>query len=278
MPELQGDMDVEGGLGVMGERPSDGRLGGVGRARGVGRATVPGTGKRRGRPPKVAGAPPSARTKRSVEKFVDEEYDCSDIVEIDSDQWPSAKKFCNGTTSNPGQSPSPSQSPQERLFHPQPDASHRLNSFSSPFNIQRSVTQNDFSGSKIVPTRSTSSSASSSSLCQPSLELETSKDKTDSPSPLSGEISSYQRTNSLPPPAPVYTGTYSRLFRSTSTTGGSLQGALHGSLTSSRNGGAGPAFKVQTNGNLTLTGLERAPPGQTNPSGAGQELDEDYDC
>ena len=71
VPELQGDMDYDGGLGVMGEM----RVPGLGRARGVARGasrpTVPGTGKRRGRPPKVAGAPAGARTKRSVEKFVE---------------------------------------------------------------------------------------------------------------------------------------------------------------------------------------------------------------
>merc|ERR550539_2220339 len=98
------------------------RVAGVGRARGVtrgaSRPTVPGTGKRRGRPPKVAGAPSSARTKRSVEKFVDEEYDCNDIIELDSDKWAHPVR----QISNGGQA---TQSTQERLLLPQPETSQR---------------------------------------------------------------------------------------------------------------------------------------------------------
>lgn len=281
MPELQGDMDVEGGLGVMGEsrntehRPGPG---GVGRARGVGRASVPGTGKRRGRPPKVAGAPPSARTKRSVEKFVEDEDDSGDIIEIESDHWPPPKKLCNGSSSNSPQTPSPLQSPQERLLLPQPETSQRLNSFSSPFNIQRSASQEDFVGARVAPSPSTTSSASSSS-CPPGLpglpfQLEINKDTTDSASP-----GLYQRTTSLPPPAPVYTGSYSRLFRSSSTSSNTLQATA-------RNG-AGTTFKLQTNGNFPVSGTHsqhspasglKASTSQTNPAGPGQELDEDYDC
>lgn len=289
VPELQGDReDLEGGLGVAGERLSDQRMSGPTKARGVGRATVPGTGKRRGRPPKVLGAPPSARTKRSVEKFMDDEYDCNDITEVDSDQC------------HPVKSP---QLPQERLLLPQPESSHRLNSFSSPFNIQRSSSQDDFSGTGIVPSRSTTSLASSSS-CLPSLsfQLEINKDKTDSQESDGGggggEASQYQRTNSLPPPAPVYTGSYSRLFRSASSIASSNSPVqksnwsvnplpLPAEASNGAGAGAAQTFKHQTNGNFSASaplrpglhhGLHHSSPSQSNPSGAGQELDEDYDC
>ena len=286
VPELQGDMDCEGGLGVMGEM----RVPGVGRARGLGRGasrpTVPGTGKRRGRPPKVGGAPTSARTKRSVEKFVDDEYDCNDIIELDSDKWSqSVKKICNG------QQP---QSTQERLLLPQPETSQRLASYSSPFNIQRSASQDDFSTSRVVPAPTAMSSASSSSCLGLPFQLEISREKRDSdsvPAP-------YQRTNSLPPPAPVYTGSYSRLFRSPSSSCSSTQSVqkaswslsplsplsslsslpqpVESSASSDRNGAA--VLKPQTNGNFSATSPAQKQASASPLVPGGSELDEDYDC
>lgn len=227
----------------------------------------------------MAGAPPSARTKRSVEKFMDDEYDCNDIIEVDSEQWPPAK---------------------DRLLLPQPESSQRLSSFSSPFNIQRSASQEHLAATGIVPSRPTTSLASSSS-CLPSLsfQLEINKDKLDSQESGGGggsgggesdsgggggggggvEAVQYQRTNSLPPPAPVYTGSYSRLFRSPSSSSPAQK-------TSWSVSPLPPPFKQQTNGNFAVSaGLLRPEPGitssstsQSNPAVGGEELDEDYDC
>lgn len=283
VPELQGDMDCEGGLGVMGEM----RVAGLGRARGVtrgtSRPTVPGTGKRRGRPPKVAGAPSSARTKRSVEKFVDDEYDCNDIIELDSDKWSQpVKKICNG-----GQT---AESTQERLLLPQPESSQRLASYSSLFNIQRSASQDDFTTSRVVPSPAAISSASSSSSLGLPFQLEISKEKRDSDSrvPVPGPAPTaapYQRTNSLPPPAPVYTGSYSRLLRSPSSSGWSLsplsQPPECSTSASSHRNGAPATLKPQTNGNFTVSTptLSQSSTSPLAPGGsAGAELDEDYDC
>ena len=266
---------------------------GLGRARGssrgTSRPTVPGTGKRRGRPPKVAGAPAGARTKRSVEKFVDEEYDCNDIIELDSDnKWSQpVKKICNG-----GQLPP---STQERLLLPQPESSQRLASYSSLFNIQRSASQDDFSTSRVVPSPTVISSASSTSCLGLPFTMEISKEKRDSALVPAPAPAPYQRTNSLPPPAPVYTGSYSRLLRSPSSSGWSLSPLSQppecsASASSHRNGSQGgsqgatqgSSLKPQTNGNFavstaTLSQSSTSPlaPGG---SGAGAELDEDYDC
>jgi len=93
---------------------------------------------------------PPARIKRSVEKLVDSESDCNDIIELDSDQWPhQVKKVCNGSQS--GQPPQSTQSTQERLLLPQPETSQRLASYSSLFNIQRSASQDDCSPSSVGP-------------------------------------------------------------------------------------------------------------------------------
>lgn len=260
---------------------------GLGRARGstrgTSRPTVPGTGKRRGRPPKVAGAPAGARTKRSVENLVDSESDCNDIIELDSDQWPqSVKKVCNG--SQPGQPGQPPQSTQERLVLPQPETSQRLASYSSLFNIQRSASQDDFSPSRVGPAPTAISSAGSSSGLPFQLEISREKRDSDSrvPAPAPGP-GPYQRTNSLPPPAPVYTGSYSRLLRSPSSSGWSLSPLPQPpessvSASSHRNGAA--SLKHQTNGNFSLS----AGPAALSQSSAsprapgGTELDEDYDC
>lgn len=267
------------------------RVAGLGRARGVtrggSRPTVPGTGKRRGRPPKVAGAPSSARTKRSVEKFVDDEYDCNDIIELDSDnKWSQpVKKICNG-----GQLPP---STQERLLLPQPESSQRLASYSSLFNIQRSASQDDFSTSRVVPSPTVISSASSSSCLGLPFTLEISKEKRDSapvPAPAPAPAPApYQRTNSLPPPAPVYTGSYSRLLRSPSSSGWSLSPLSQptecsASTSSHRNGSLGASLKPQTNGNFAVSTatLSQSSTSPLAPGGsggaAGAELDEDYDC
>ena len=285
VPELQGDLDCDGGLGVMGEMRVAGP--GLGRARGTtrgtGRPTVPGTGKRRGRPPKVAGGPAGARTKRSVEKLVDSESECNDIIELHSEHWsPSVKKVCNGDQSG--------QSTQERLLLPHPETSPRPASYSSLFNIQRSASQEDFSPSRVGPAPTALSSAGSSSGPGLPFQLEISREKKDSdsrvpaPAPAPGP---YQRTNSLPPPAPVYTGSYSRLLRSPSSSGWSLSPLPQPpecsvSASPQRNGAA----SLKTNGNLSLsTGpaalsqtsvSPRAPGGSGGTLGA--ELDEDYDC
>ena len=259
------------------------RVPGLGRARGVGRGasrpTVPGTGKRRGRPPKVAGAPPGARTKRSVEKFVEDELDCNDIIDSDRDNWSHSvnKQICNGLL--------PAQSTQERLLLPQPETSQRLASYSSPFNIQRSVSQDDFSTGRVVPSPSGLSSASSSSCL--AFQLELSKEKRDSDSRVPAPAP-YQRTNSLPPPAPVYTGSYSRLLRSPSSSGWSLsplsQPPECSTSASSHRNGAPATLKPQTNGNFTVSTptLSQSSTSPLAPGGsggsAGAELDEDYDC
>ena len=132
VPELQGDMDSEG-LAVASATPTELRaVGGAGVGRGRGQAStrplVPGTGKRRGRPPKALGAPPSARTKSRVERFVDDEYpDCRDLAELGADTEQQQLRV-------------PGYPPQHRpgLDRLQQQRLHYNKQFSSPFSSPRS--------------------------------------------------------------------------------------------------------------------------------------------
>ena len=129
VPELQGDMDhaeTEGpGLVtselIRGERRERGAGGGRGRGAGVRsvRPVVPGTGKRRGRPPKALGAPPSARTKRSLE---DEE-----VIEVENGS--------NHSEASPAFHLNLTASPHQQLERLQHQLSHHSNLMSSPFSV-----------------------------------------------------------------------------------------------------------------------------------------------
>merc|ERR1719394_2230031 len=69
-------MDNDGVSSGGGGHPPAELRGHTGHMAGVGR----GTGKRRGRPPKAHGTPPTARTKRPVNKFMDDEIDCKEAA------------------------------------------------------------------------------------------------------------------------------------------------------------------------------------------------------
>ena len=297
VPELQGDMDLADtevpGLLTSELRPARPGAGGVtsgGRGRGSGgggapgarpvRPLVPGTGKRRGRPPKALGAPPSARTKRSLEKFVDEADDVKDVSEVE-----------NGVASpafhlNLAASPQA----QQRLERLQQELSHYNKLSSSPFSVS-------------LP-------GSPSSPLAPSLAVNI-KAPGERPQP------EYQRTNSLPPPAPVYTPARP-VFKTPGLTpiapkpswAPSPSFSLHSSHQSNAFPEASNGHHIQptlklnppeTNGNFTVSPLENPlmqqsskqpshssssflspQSGQTAFAGASTstqyELDEDYDC
>ena len=177
VPELQGDMDhvdTEGpGLqtselrlvrpgGVAGGGRGRGSGGGVARP---GRPLVPGTGKRRGRPPKALGAPPSARTKR----LLDDNYEMKEVIEVEN----GARHSDASPAFHLNLASASSHQQLERLQH---ELAH-YNKLSSPFSVS-------LPGSP--------SSASSPSVTR---------------TPGEAPHLSYQRTNSLPPPAPVYSPT-----------------------------------------------------------------------
>ena len=181
VPELQGDMDhaeAEERSGLVtsevirGERKERGAGGGRGRGAGVRpvRPLVPGTGKRRGRPPKALGAPPSARTKRSL----DDNYE--EIMEV--------KNGVNHGDPSPAFHLNLAASPHQQLERLQHELSHHNNLLSSPFSVSLPGTP--------------------SSAMAPSL----------SRSPEEAPHPSYQRTNSLPPPAPVYSPQVRPVFKS----------------------------------------------------------------
>ena len=246
---------------------------GLGRGRGVGAASspsatrpvVPGTGKRRGRPPKALGAPPSARTKRSVDKFVDDEYDVRDVK--DEDEPAPAAQFSYKPSSSEQLhariASALQQSQQEQL-------SRRL-SQSSP--IVNSVLRSDSQNSPLTPA---------------------------SPAPFTLHLQSntvmppsYQRTNS----SPLYTPPLSRPALKSpppltpiapKTPSWSMTHAFTDHQSSHQSNGH--SFNAEaTNGSFSLTPLPSASqPSFTSPlfsaaststsSSRDQELDEDYDC
>ena len=274
VPELQGDMDHDSVVSVT---PSElrhvshtGHVPGVGRGRGAGhgmssqpasRPVVPGTGRRRGRPPKNPGAPTSARTKRSIEKFVDDEYDCKAVVDVEDDLDD----------------------------HVTPPAYN--------YNLTAGKLQQQTSSSPYYNQRSDPMS--------PGISFHMKVAETE---PL-------QRTNSLPPPAPVYTPPPHRpmprppgltpivpkqnwsvdiaphsstaFHESTvqhhpaSTNGHSSKSETNGNFTVSPL----PSISIQ-NTNIQLTALHQVPQSNSSSSmmssqfstNTAHELDEDYDC
>ena len=176
VPELQGDMDhvdTEGpGLPASElrlARPGGGPVAGGGRGRGSGgggarpgRPLVPGTGKRRGRPPKALGAPPSARTKRSL----DDNYEMKEVIEVENG--------ANHADASPAFHLNLAASSHHQLERLQHELAHYNKLSSSPFSVS-------------LP-------GSPSPALAPSLT----RTPGEAPHP------SYQRTNSLPLPAPVY--------------------------------------------------------------------------
>ena len=231
------------------------------------RPVVPGTGRRRGRPPKNPGAPTSARTKRSIEKFVDDEYDCKDVVDVEDDLDD----------------------------HVTPPAYN--------YNLAAGRLQQTTSSSPYYNQRSDSvySDSGMSPGATPGVSFHM---KVAEPGPL-------QRTNSLPPPAPVYTPPPHRhLSRPPGLTpiapkqNWSVDIAPHSSTAFPESSVHHPAStnghssKSETNGNFTVsplpsisiqnTNIQLAALHQGPQTSSGmlssqfssntQELDEDYDC
>ena len=296
VPELQGDMDSEG-LAVASATPTELRaVGGAGVGRGRGQASsrplVPGTGKRRGRPPKALGAPPSARTKSRVERFVDDEYpDCRDVAELGAD-----------TGSPQQQLRVPGYPPQHRpgVDRLQQQMLHYNKQFSSPFSSTRSE-GGHYPGQGAGSSCPAPATPPAPSPQQPfTVAIQ--------PSPGGDKAAAYQRTNSLPPPAPVYTPPHPRpVFRSPSFTPIAPKPSWHPSSPQTQsNAFAGAAsnghsLKLQppeTNGNFTVSPLPATSlqnsiqPTQIHSSNnflapqfsqsssltPEQDLDEDYDC
>ena len=177
VPELQGDMDhvdteAPGLLSSELRLARPGGVAGGGRGRGSGggvarpgRPLVPGTGKRRGRPPKALGAPPSARTKRPL----DDNYEMKEVIEVEN----GARHADASPAFHLNLASASSHQQLERLQH---ELAH-YNKLSSPFSVS-------------LP-------GSPSSASAPSVTR----------TPGEAPHLSYQRTNSLPPPAPVYSPT-----------------------------------------------------------------------
>jgi len=281
VPDLQGDMDNEA-AGVVGNSmamPEPRSLGlSSGRGRGRGASTTPstprppgiGTGKRRGRPPKIPDSSilPGATSKRMAGKFVDDEYDC-EIMDDDEEgedydeiKEPTSTPYTNGVVnynadsfstpasnlaSNLASNPPPSAHqnlpfnrshsvPQGKVqlqFGPTTDtASLRYPTFSSPYNVQRSVSNQEFQGisfggfqgsqcsppvralpsppvvpstpSTFPPTIKNQEQENSSQLKGPSMDLSR------GPAVFSEKLDHSAPRQSLPPPAPVYSGSHSR--------------------------------------------------------------------
>jgi len=211
VPDLQGDMDNEA-AGVSGNSigTQELRLVGLNSGRGRGRggaATVShprppgiGTGKRRGRPPKIQDSSilPGATSKRIVGKFVDDEYDCEIMDEDDEgdDYDRDEIKEPTSTYTNGGHSrvvnynadsfshpPSAHQNlpfnrshsvPQGKVqlqFGPTTEASLRYPT-SSPYNVQRSVSSNqEFQGISFGGFQGTPSSPAPSPLSTYQLQV-----------------------------------------------------------------------------------------------------------
>lgn len=233
-----------------------------------------GTGKKRGRPPKIhdssilPGA--SAASKRIAGKFVDDEYDCEimdedeegDDYDRDEIKEPTST-YTNGggnsrvvnynadSFSNPpppsahqnlpfNRSHSVPQGKVQLQFGPTTDtASLRYPTFSSPYNVQRSVSNQEFQGisfggfqgvqcappARALPSPPVPSPPSTFPLKMKNKELENCP-KFNNPStdvsrgaPVFSEKLEHSlprstkpelRIQSLPPPAPVYSGGHSR--------------------------------------------------------------------
>lgn len=280
VPDLQGDMDNEG-AGVIGSQEV--RPTGMGSGRGRGRGTTAshprppgiGTGKRRGRPPKIQDSSilPGATSKRIVEKFVDDEYDCEIMDEDDEGEdferdeiKEPTSTYTNGgnsrvvnfnadSFSNPpsahqnlpfNRSHSVPQGKVQLKFGPT-EASLRYPTFSSPYNVQRSVSKHEFPGisfggfqgphsappveirlQEALSPPSAPSAPSPPSAYQLEMKIrepESSSKSLESPMEISRGAKVFsetqeqnstrptkpeQRIQSLPPPAPVYSGAHSR--------------------------------------------------------------------
>ena len=302
MPELQGDMDNDGvSSGGGGHPPAElrghaGHMAGVGRGRGSSSATpaslnasgpvVRGTGKRRGRPPKAHGTPSTARTKRPVNKFMDDEIDCKEAAMEAEDETfnTSASSGLHSRLS----------SSQERMLLEPPEHSQRLQP--SPFHSQRS--DSHFYSEVHTP--------SSPYTPTPPYQLQMKVGSNDPGS--NGHY--HQRSLGLPPPAPVYTPhTPPPVFRlgqlphiapkqnwnrntNLGTTHQQSNAFSESSSVSSPSvppttNGHSESFKSEANGSFTLSPL----PTNSMTAGGGQvliqpgsgssqhqELDEDYDC
>lgn len=272
VPDLQGDMDNEA-AGVTGNSmgAQELRLAGLSSGRGRGRggsATTSnprppgsGTGKRRGRPPKIQDSSilPGAISKRIVEKFVDDDYDCEIMDEDDEgdDFDRDEMKEPTSTHANGGNSrvvkynadsfsnpPSAHQNlpfnrshsvPQGKVqlkFGPTAEASLRYPTFSSPYNVQRSVSNQEypqgitfggFQGSPCAPPvrpmpsppsdyqqQMKPESCSNSQESSQDISRGTPVFSENQEANLSRPPKPEQRIQTLPPPAPVYSGAHSR--------------------------------------------------------------------
>lgn len=247
------------------------RLAGLSSGRGRGRGGLAttshprppgtGTGKRRGRPPKIQDSSilPGATSKRIVEKFVDDEYDCEimdeddegDDFDRDEMKEPISSHTNGGNSrvvtynadsfSNPpsahqnlpfNRSHSVPQGKVQLQFGPTAEASLRYPTFSSPYNVQRSVSNQEyqqgvsfggFQGPPCVPPVRAMPSPPSAyqqqmkpESCSISREssLEISRgtpvfSEKQEPN-LSRPPKPEHRIQTLPPPAPVYSGAHSR--------------------------------------------------------------------
>ena len=278
--ELQGDMDSEPVTGggqtelrhVSPHVPTGNRIPGLGRGRGQPgggamnstRPVVPGTGKRRGRPPKALGAPPSARTKRPVlERFVDDEYDVSDVKD---------------DRHHPATAPPVAQFSYDlSMVQQQQQLSQRLSQQPSSSPLQRSDSQ-----SSQQPTHNPAPPPGATPFTMQVQELQP-------PAP------SYQRTHSLPPAAPVFTPGLKTPPALTpivpKVPSWSLSVANHQSSSPAfqdsqqSNSNGHSSFKAATNGSFSLTPLlptnqntAVSSPLFSSSASQQQELDEDYDC
>ena len=258
---------------------------GLGRGRGhvssqaATRPVVPGTGKRRGRPPKALGAPPSARTKRILEKFIDDEYGCRDVVEVEDDDGDDNRVSGHGQQYN---------NAQDRLHHD-------MSLPSSPFYSPRSNSYNYTGAGPMTPNQTSPA---------PTFQMK-----------LGGE----QRTNSPSSPAPTYAPpapTSSQNAFRVPGVNNQMSPKLNWSLSATKQNQSNAFLEStqgcgysnghsQTNGNFTVSPLA-SPSIQSNnhqprlhsevqqqplqslhsglsslsslSSSSTQELDEDYDC
>jgi len=232
-----------------------------------------GTGKKRGRPPKIHDSSilPGATSKRIAGKFVDDEYDCEimDEDEEGDDYDRDEIKEPTSTYTNGGNSrvvnynadsfsnPPPPSAHQNLPFnrsHSVPQGKVQLQfgpttdptslryptpTFSSPYNVQRSVSNQEFQGisfggfqgvqcapqARALPSPPVPSPPSTFPLKMKNKELENCP-KFDNPStdvsrgppvfseklehPVPRSTKPDQRIQSLPPQAPVYSGSHSR--------------------------------------------------------------------
>ena len=270
-------------------RGHGGHMAGVGRGRGSSSTpssltssvnpVVRGTGKRRGRPPKAHGTPPTARTKRPVNKFMDDEFDCKEPLDAEDETFENAAS--SGFHSRLSSS-------QERMLLEPPDHSQRLHQ-PSPFQRSDSHFYSEV--------HSPSTPYTPTSPYQLQMKLGASD---------GGSNGHYQRSLGLPPPAPVYTPHTPPVFRlgqlpniapkqnwnmnnlnttSSQSNAFSESSTVSSSVPPTTNGYHSEPFKSETNGNFSLSPLPttNSLAGQVliqPAAGAGhqQELDEDYDC